>query len=86
MQLFGGLGLASFGVGTLIGLYLTALKVFYHARLSDKPSLWLAILLIVVGVQFTSMGLMAELISRTYHETQNKPIYAVREIVQPGGN
>jgi len=86
MQLFGGLGLASFGAGTLIGLYLTALKVFYHVRLSDKPSLWLAILLIVVGVQFTSMGLMAELISRTYHETQNKPIYAVREIIKPGGN
>jgi glycosyltransferase involved in cell wall biosynthesis len=84
MQLFGSLGLTSFGMGTLIGLYLTALKVFPpHARLSDKPSLWLAILLIVVGVQFISMGLMAELITRTYHETQNKPIYAVREIVKP---
>jgi glycosyltransferase involved in cell wall biosynthesis len=79
MQLFGSLGLASFGIGMLIGLYLTVLKVLYHISLSNKPSLWLAVLLIVVGVQFTSMGLMAELITRTYHETQGKPIYAVRE-------
>lgn len=84
MQLFGSLGLASFGAGTLIGLYLTALKLFYHARLSDKPILWLAVLLIVVGMQFISMGLMAELVTRTYHETQGKPIYAVREKVESG--
>jgi len=39
-------------------------------------------LLIVIGVQLVTMGLLAELISRTYHETQNKPIYAVREVVK----
>jgi len=82
MQLFGLLGLTSLGTGTLIGLYLTILKLFYHVSLSNRPLLWLAVLLIVIGVQFISMGLMAELISRTYHETQNKPIYAVREIVK----
>ena len=81
MQLFGLLGFASFGAGTLVGLYLTALKLFYHASLSNRPLLWLAVLLIVIGVQFISMGLMAELVTRTYHETQNKPIYAVREII-----
>jgi len=83
MQLFGLLGLASFGAGTLIGLYLTVLKLFYHVSLSNRPLLWLAVLLIFIGVQFISMGLMAELVTRTYHETQNKPIYAVREIVNP---
>ena len=82
MQLFGLLGLASFGAGTLMGLYLTALKLFYRASLSNRPLLWLAVLLIVIGAQFISMGLMAELVTRTYHETQNKPIYAVREIVK----
>ena len=82
MQLFGLLGLASFGAGTLIGLYLTALKLFYRVSLSNRPLLWLAVLLIVIGAQFISMGLMAELVTRTYHETQNKPIYAVREIVK----
>ena len=63
----------------MIGLYLTALKLFYGASLSNKPSLWLAVLLIVIGVQFISLGLIAEMMTRTYHETQNKPIYAVRE-------
>ena len=86
MQLFGSLGLVSLGIGTLIALYLTALKLFYGASLSNKPSLWLAVLLIVIGMQFISLGLIAEMITRTYHETQNKPIYAVREIVKPGGN
>jgi glycosyltransferase involved in cell wall biosynthesis len=79
MQLFGLLGLASLGTGTLIGLYLTVLKVFYHASLSNRPLLWLAVLLIVIGVQFVSMGLIAELLTRTYHETQHKSIYAIRE-------
>jgi glycosyltransferase involved in cell wall biosynthesis len=83
MQLFGLLGLASFGAGTLFGLYLTALKVFYRVSLSNRPLLWLAVLLIVIGVQFFSLGLIAEMTTRTYHETQNKPIYAVREIVRP---
>ncbi len=83
MQLFGLLGLTSFGAGTLIGLYLTVLKLLYRVSLSNRPLLWLAVLLIVIGVQFISMGLMAELVTRTYHETQNKPIYAVREIVRP---
>jgi hypothetical protein len=84
MQLFGLLGLASFGAGTLFGLYLTALKVFYRASLSNRPLLWLAVLLIVIGVQFISLGLIAEMLTRTYHETQNKTIYAVREIIGPG--
>jgi len=83
MQLFGLLGLTCFGAGTLIGVYLTALKLFYRVSLSNRPLLWLAVLLIVIGVQFISMGLMAELVARTYHEAQNKPIYAVREIVNP---
>jgi len=83
MQLFGLLGLTSFGAGTLIGLYLTVLKLLYRVSLSNRPLLWLAALLIAIGVQFISMGLMAELVTRTYHETQNKPIYAVREIIRP---
>lgn len=83
MQLFGLLGVASFGAGTLFGLYLTALKVFYRVSLSNRPLLWLAVLLIVIGVQFISLGLIAEMLTRTYHETQNKAIYAVREIIRP---
>ena len=84
MQLFGGLGLGAFGLGTLFGLYLVVEKfVFAKSILSRTPLLLLTVLLVVTGVQLVTMGLLAELISRTYHETQNKPIYAVREIVKP---
>jgi glycosyltransferase involved in cell wall biosynthesis len=83
MQLFGGLGLAAFGLGTVLGLYLVVEKyIFSKSIISRTPLLLLIVLLIVIGVQLVTMGLLAELISRTYHETQNKPIYAVREIVK----
>ncbi len=80
MQLFGGFGLISFGLGTLIGLYLTALKVFMHESISNKPILLLAVLLMTFGVQLVTTGLLAEILTRTYHEAQGKPIYMIREI------
>jgi glycosyltransferase involved in cell wall biosynthesis len=91
MQLFGGMGLAALGLGMLFGLELSFEKLVLGLPLTSSvhnrtPLLLFAVLLIVIGVQLVTMGLLAELISRTYHETQNKPIYAVREIVKPGGN
>jgi glycosyltransferase involved in cell wall biosynthesis len=82
MQIFGKLGLLVAGGGVAIAAYLTALKLFWGASLSDRPLLSLAILCIIVGVQFISMGLLGELVVRTYHETQGKPIYVVREVVE----
>jgi glycosyltransferase involved in cell wall biosynthesis len=79
IQIFGLMGLASFGLGILIGIYLTLIKLAYREDLVDRPLLLLAILLVMVGVQFITMGLLGEMISRTYHESQNKPIYTVRE-------
>ncbi len=83
MQLFGGLGLVSFTLGVIGGLYLSAQKVIhgYHYSI-DRPLLLLSVLLIVVGVQMVSMGLLAELVVRTYHETQGKPIYVIREVIE----
>jgi glycosyltransferase involved in cell wall biosynthesis len=83
MQLFGGLGLGALGLGTVFGLYLVVEKyVFSKSIISRTPLLLFTVLLIVTGVQLVTMGLLAELISRTYHETQNKPIYAIREVVK----
>lgn len=79
IQIFGLMGLISLGVGVVIGLYLSLEKLIYRANLVDRPLLLLAILLVMVGVQFITMGLLGEMISRTYHESQNKTIYAVRE-------
>lgn len=83
MQLFGGLGLLSFALGVIGGLYLSSLKVIYgyHYQI-DRPLLTLSVLLMVVGVQLISMGLLAELVVRTYHEASGKPIYAIREIIE----
>jgi glycosyltransferase involved in cell wall biosynthesis len=79
MQIFGRWGLLSGFVGVALALYLSILKIFLGQPLSQRPLLWLAVLLIIVGVQFVSLGLLGELVIRTYYETQHKPIYAIRE-------
>ena len=78
IQVFGFLGLGSILLGSLIGLYLTIIKFVYGAALAERPLLSLAIMLITIGVQFVIMGLLGELVVRTYYETQDKRIYAVR--------
>jgi glycosyltransferase involved in cell wall biosynthesis len=79
IQIFGLMGLASFALGMVIGVYLSFMKLAYGIALAERPLLLLAILLVMIGVQFITMGLLAELIVRTYHESQGKPIYTVRE-------
>jgi glycosyltransferase involved in cell wall biosynthesis len=80
IQVFGMLGIAAVGIGGLIGAYLTALKLFLGAQIGGRPLLFLAVLLIVVGVQFVVMGLLGELLVRVYHESQRKPIYMVKRV------
>ncbi len=81
MQIFGLWGLLSILSGFAISLYLTFLKLLYDADIGSRPLLLLGVLLIILGVQFIGIGLMGELIMRTYYETQKKPIYVVREEV-----
>ena len=85
IHVFGVLGLMSAGLGFLIGLYLTFLKIFFDESIGSRPLLLLAVLLVVIGVQLLTMGLLAEMLTRTYYESQNKPIYVVREIVNDRG-
>lgn len=80
IQVFGLLGMAAGGLGGLIGAYLTALKLVWGAQIGGRPLLFLAVLLIVVGVQFVAMGLLGELLVRIYHESQQKPIYMVKRV------
>jgi glycosyltransferase involved in cell wall biosynthesis len=94
MHLFGYLGLACGGLGGLFLAYLVLLKLWagltggwagFHATdIGDRPLLSLGILLIILSVQFLVMGLIAELMVRTYYETQNKPVYHVREVIGRG--
>ena len=83
MHLFGTIGLISGGLGAVIGLYLSSLKLLYGYRyqIGERPLLLLAILLIMIGVQFLAMGLLGELVVRTYYESQSKPVYFVRTVL-----
>ena len=82
IQIFGRLGLGSGVSGFLICLYLSIKKLFFHISLTARmPMLLLGILLILVGIQLISMGLLGEIMVRTYHESQRKPIYTIREII-----
>lgn len=82
LQLFGLLGVAATGLGGTICLGLALEKLLFHTALFTEhgPLLLLGVALIVSGIQFISMGLLGEMIARTYYESQNKPIYALREV------
>ncbi|PID76671.1 MAG: glycosyltransferase [Deltaproteobacteria bacterium] len=80
IQIFGLIGLTSGGIGFLLALVMTIQRQFFNASLADRPLLFLAVLLMFIGVQFITMGLLAELQARTYHESQAKPIYFVRDV------
>jgi hypothetical protein len=83
IYIFGGLGLAC-----AMGAMFTGLIVFYQKFLSAQelpmnrnPLLTLTAVLIMSTIQFILMGLLAELLVRTYHESQNRPTYVIREIL-----
>ena len=81
IQVFGLLGVVCGTVGFFIALIMTIQRQFFGIPLADRPLLFLAILLIFIGIQFISLGLIAELQARTYHESQQKPVYYVREVI-----
>ena len=83
MQVFGLVGLASAFLGGVMAMYLAALKLLTGARLADRPLLLLAVLLIVVGVQFIGIGLVGELVVRASRQGVGPASYAVREEVNP---
>jgi glycosyltransferase involved in cell wall biosynthesis len=82
LQFFGLLGLAGAGIGFAIAAFLGIDKLLNHTDLMTEhgPLLLLSIAMFVSGIQFVSMGLLGEISARTYYESQNKPIYALREV------
>lgn len=82
IQIFGPPGLLMGGAGLGITAYLGYVRLFGGQGIGDRPLLLLGILLIFAGMQFLTLGLLAELQARTYHESQDKPIYAVREVLE----
>jgi glycosyltransferase involved in cell wall biosynthesis len=79
IQVFGTIGIVLAMLGGLWTGVLVFEKVILGHPLAARPALLLAVLLLVVGVQFVSLGLLGEMLTRTYHEAQHKPIYVVKE-------
>ena len=79
MYVFGFIGIISIISSFIISSYLIVLK-FFGENIGSRPLLIFALILGIAGVQLFSFGLLGELLMRTYHESQNRPIYRVRDI------
>jgi glycosyltransferase involved in cell wall biosynthesis len=80
LQMFGLVGVTMGTLGAVILAWLAYVRLFAAQSIADRPMLLLGILLIFTGVQLVTFGLLAELQTRTYHESQDKPIYVIKEI------
>ncbi len=82
LHIFGLLGMAMGSLGAAMCVWLAWSKFVWHEGISNRPLLLFGILLIFTGVQLVTLGLLAEMLSRTYHESQDKPIYAIRDVLE----
>jgi glycosyltransferase involved in cell wall biosynthesis len=82
LQMFGLVGIVMGLLGAIINGYLAYLRLFGNQSIADRPLLLLGILLIFSGFQLVTLGLLAELQIRTYHESQDKPTYVIREVLE----
>ncbi len=82
LQMFGLIGVPMGLLGFVIAAYLSYERLFGHESIANRPLLLLAVVLIFTGIQLVTMGLLAEIMSRTYHESQDKPIYVIREVCE----
>lgn len=80
LQIFGLIGLIAGGLGGAITAWLAYVRLFEHQGIADRPLLLLGVMLVFIGVQLVTFGLLAEVMARTYYESQDKPIYVIREV------
>jgi glycosyltransferase involved in cell wall biosynthesis len=86
IYIFGGTGLGLMGISFVTLLFLFIRRIVSPERISPftSPLFPIAIMVAILGFQSILMGLIAELLARTYHESQNKPVYTIREIIRAG--
>jgi hypothetical protein len=82
LQIFGLVGISMGALGSVIMLYLAWVRLFGGQGIGDRPLLLFGILLVSSGLQLLTIGLLAEMQARTYHESQDKPTYTIREIIE----
>ena len=79
IYLFGNIGIIFFVLGILVNLYLIVLKLFGE-DIGNRPLLILGVLLILVGIQLFTIGIVADLLMRAYYESQDKKPFNIRKI------
>jgi glycosyltransferase involved in cell wall biosynthesis len=82
LRIFGTIGAVLGVVGFGILAQLAWLQIIDHVDIGGQTRLHLGVLLVIMGVQFVVLGLLAEMLARTYHESQHKPTYVIRQILQ----
>jgi glycosyltransferase involved in cell wall biosynthesis len=80
LHIFGLLGMVMGFLGFAVCGYLAWVRLFNYEAIGNRPLLLFGILLVFTGLQLVTLGLLAEMQARTYHESQNKPVYVIREI------
>ncbi|AWV97949.1 glycosyltransferase family 2 protein [Arcticibacterium luteifluviistationis] len=79
LHFFGNLGMTFFGIGALINIYLLVVKLMGE-DIGGRPLLILGVLLVLVGIQFFTIGIVSDLLMKTYYESQDKKPYNIRKI------
>jgi glycosyltransferase involved in cell wall biosynthesis len=81
IYLFGGTGIVLFGLSLLTLVYLILMRIFTGEHMIRSPLLLMGVMFFILGFQSILMGFIAELLARTYHESQQKPTYTVRDVI-----
>jgi glycosyltransferase involved in cell wall biosynthesis len=83
IYLFGGTGFALISISVLVMLFLSVRRLWLQVSVFESPLFIISILSLILGFQSIFIGLIAELLVRTYHESQHKPTYTVRKVINP---
>lgn len=83
IYLFGGTGFVLISISVLVMLFLSVRRLWLQVSVFESPLFIISILSLILGFQSIFIGLIAELLVRTYHESQHKPTYTVRKVINP---
>jgi glycosyltransferase involved in cell wall biosynthesis len=83
IHIFGGLGVLCFLGSFLSGVVVLGMKIFVDYSMNRNPLLIISMILMTNAIQFVLMGLLAEIMVRTYHESQDRPIYVIDKVIEP---
>jgi glycosyltransferase involved in cell wall biosynthesis len=83
IYIFGGVGIGTIIISTITLIFLAIRRIFFSTSVLGSPFFQISVMFFALGFQTILMGLIAELLMRTYHETSDKPTYTIREVINP---